>query len=190
LVPPGGNVEVPDLVRDVLAGDGEAADRLYESVRPGLLRMALALGVGPESAADLVQDTLWAAHRRLERYDPERASFEGWLAVILVRRTRNFWRGRRRMHRVLGLLRAVRTTGEERDREVLEARLTVDRLLAGLTPRQREVVALYEISGLGADRVAEILGISPAGVRSLARDARRKLTEAVRSDRPAEEDRR
>jgi RNA polymerase sigma-70 factor (ECF subfamily) len=164
-------------------GDTAAADRLYTAVRPRLLRTALALGVDPEQAADLVQETLWSAHRNLRRYDPDKASFEGWLGLILVRRTRNRWRSLARTRRLLEALRVVTPRFASAEAETVEARLTLDRLLGTLTSRQREVVALYEIAGLGADEAARLLGISAAGVRSQARDARRRLSEEATRDR-------
>jgi RNA polymerase sigma factor (sigma-70 family) len=76
------------------------------------------------------------------------------------------------------LLKALATSSRsssEAGSHAVEARLTLHRLLEQLTRRQREVVALYEIDGLSAEEVSRILEITAAGVRSLARDARRKL---------------
>ena len=165
------------LVDAARGGDADATDRLYASVRPRLLRVALALGVDPDDAADLVQETLWAAHRNLSRFDAGRASFEGWLGTILVRRARNRWRALARGRRLLKAFAASTWTSSEAGSRAVEARLTLRRLLDRLTRRQREVTALYEIDGLSAEEVAGILGISAAGVRSLARDARRRLAE-------------
>jgi RNA polymerase sigma-70 factor (ECF subfamily) len=165
------------LVDAARGGDEAATGRLYAHVRPRLLRMALALGVDPDGAGDLVQETLWSAHKNLDRFDAARASFEGWLGTILVRRTRNRWRSAARGRRLRKAFAASARTSIEPGSHAVEARLTLRRLLEPLTRRQREVVALYEIDGLSADEVAGILGISPAGVRSMARDARRRLAE-------------
>jgi RNA polymerase sigma-70 factor (ECF subfamily) len=165
-------------------GDRVAADRLYTAVRPRLIRIALALGVDPEDSADLVQETLWSAHRNLRRFDAGKASFEGWLSLILVRRARNRGRGLARRRRLLEAVRVVTRSASPAGVANVEARLTLERLVGALTERQREVVALYEIAGLSADEAAELLGVTAAGVRSLARDARRKLSaEASRQDR-------
>jgi len=163
------------LVKSARGGDEAAIGRLYACVRPRLLRIALALGVDPDDAADLVQETLWAAHRNLGRFDTARASFEGWLGTILVRRARNRWRSLARGRRLLKAFATSSRTSSEAGSHAVEARLTLNRLLEQLTRRQREVVALYEIDGLSAEEVAGILDITAAGVRSVARDARRKL---------------
>ena len=163
------------LVEAARGGDEAATGRLYAHVRPRLLRIALALGVDPDAAADLVQETLWSAHKNLGRFDAARASFEGWLGTILVRRARNRWRSLARGRRLLKAFAASARTTSEPGSHAVEARLTLSRLVEQLTRRQREVVALYEIDGLSAGEVADILGISAAGVRSIARDARRRL---------------
>jgi RNA polymerase sigma-70 factor (ECF subfamily) len=166
------------LVRAVREGDRAAADRLYAAVRPRLIRVALALGSDPETAADTVQESLWAAHRNLDRFDAGRASFEGWLSVILLRRLSNRRRSALRVSRLLAALRGQQTAQGGRGARAVEARLTLDKLLRRLTPRQREVIALYEIGELSADEVARLLDLTPGGVRSIARDARRRLREA------------
>ena len=165
------------LVESARGGDEAATGRLYACVRPRLLRIALALGADPDDAADLVQETLWSAHRNLGRFDAARASFEGWLGTILVRRTRNSWRSLARGRRLVRALAGSTRTSSDPGSHAVEARLTLQSLLEQLTRRQREVVALYEIDGLSAEEVAGILGITAAGVRSLARDARRRLAE-------------
>jgi len=159
-------------------GDERATERLYAAARPRLLRTALALGVDPDDATDIVQETLWSAHRNLRSFDPQRSSFDGWLGTILVRRAKNRWRALARGRRLLQRFAAAAppSSSDAGSREV-EARLTLRRLLGRLTSRQRRVVALYELAGLSADEVAGILGVSAAGVRSLARDARRRLAE-------------
>jgi RNA polymerase sigma-70 factor (ECF subfamily) len=146
------------------------------AIRPKLVRIALALGIDPEDAADLAQESLLAAHRNMHRFDPERGSFEGWMGVIMVRRARSWQRSLYRRFKLLNAFRASAPRSEAGSAGAVEARLTLRRLLKGLTPRQREVVALYEIGGLSAAEAATALDMTTAGVRSIARDARQRLT--------------
>jgi RNA polymerase sigma factor (sigma-70 family) len=127
---------------------------------------------------DLVQEALFAAHRALGRFDPGTGSFEAWIGTILVRRARNLARARRRRQVFLDALRLFglpHPPGSDRTADRVEARLVLDRLLGCLTDTQREVVALYEIGELDAAETARVLDITPAGVRSIARDARLRL---------------
>lgn len=181
----GGGEEAPGelsrFAEQAREGSGEAADHLWTLVRPRLTRVALALGVATQDVPDLVQDTLLAAHRALFSFDSQRGSFEGWVMTILTRRARNFFRGRSRRVRFLGVLRRLHTGRSEESRatEVAEARLTIARLLTCLTETQRQVVALYEIGELSSDEAGAVLGMTPAGIRSIARDARQRLSEAA-----------
>ncbi len=157
--------------------DRQVTERLFAEARPRLIRVALSLGVDPDSAADLAQESLLAAHRNFHRFDPEKSSFEGWTSVILLRRARNLQRSRRRRSRMLRAVRSRSSGGEDAGPAAAEARITLQRLLRELSDRQREVIALYEIAGLSAAETAALLDLTPAGVRSTARDARRRLTE-------------
>jgi RNA polymerase sigma-70 factor (ECF subfamily) len=157
-------------------------ERLFEEARPRLIRVALSLGVDPDSAADLAQESLLSAHRNFHRFDPEKGSFEGWTSIILLRRARNLQRSRWRRWRMLRVVRASAPYSNSAGSRAVEARITLQRLLRELTDRQREVIALYEIAGLSAGETAAILDLTPAGVRSTARDARRRLTEFVRRE--------
>jgi RNA polymerase sigma-70 factor (ECF subfamily) len=169
------------------AGAAGAVDRLWERTRPRAVRVALALGVPAQDVSDLVQDVLLAAHRGLRSFDDASGSFEAWLAAILVRRARNRARAARRRSWLLAAFRSAGRPDTSRTApaiEQVEARLTLARLVDALTPSQREVVALYEIEDLSAEEAARVLGIEPSSVRSIARDARRKLTETAALESP------
>lgn len=149
-------------------------------VRPRLLRLAIALGAHPEDADDLVQETLLAAHRSRERFDDSVGSLDGWLATILIRRIHNKRRSWIRRVRLFTSMRREPRREIRSGAEAVDARLTLSRLLEALTERQREVVALYELGEMSAEESARALGLTPAGVRSIARDARRRLAEAAK----------
>ncbi len=172
----GKNTALTELVLAVRQG-ARSAESWLAVARPRLLRVLLAAGASPHDAEDLVQDTLLSAHDKLETFDARRGSCESWLATIALSRLRNQRRseGRRlRLKDAWARLLAPITPGPA---PAFEARDTLARLLAGLTPRMREVVALYEIAELSAEETARVLGMSAAGVRSIARDARRRLTQ-------------
>lgn len=164
-------------------GDPAAVEQLYSAAGSRLGRIALALGIPPDDAPDVVQEVLLSAWGHLEDFDPEKGSFVGWLIPGLKGRAFNRRRAGSRRQRFLDRLR-IRTVrrGEHirHDHETIEARLTLKKLLLALTGRQREVVALYEIEGLSAKETAGLLGMSEAGVRSIARDARQRLTAQAR----------
>ncbi len=180
-----------DLAVAAQGGDADAAGTLWGALRPRLLRIGLALGVSPSDVADLVQDSILAAHRSLSKFDPAKGSVEAWLSTILVRRTRNLFRSERRRLGLVARLSSILPRPQVRaGLDAVEARITLQRLLTSLTESQREVVALYEIGELRAEETARLLRITAAGVRSIARDARIRLSEAAADPRPSQEERR
>ncbi len=178
--PSRGPSRLEPLAAAAVHGGRAEAEQLWIAARPFLLRWALALGADPNAANDLVQDALWAAHRNLNRFDPRRGTPEAWLATILVRLLRNQRRALSRRRRLSAAFAPFVRRSTPPATDPVDARITLARLLDRLTERQREVVALYEIAELGAAASAQILGLTPAGVRSIARDARQRLSNAVR----------
>ncbi len=200
--------ELSGLIRRVIAGDAGACDLLWKNrdhldaaalaardgsrragnalcfaARPRLKRIALASGVRREDVPDLVQETLLRAHRKLRSYDPSRGPFRAWLVAIMNHTRIHVARIRARRLRLLttvkderrrGALAAVRPRLHD-----LEGSLEASGLLARLTARQRAVLVLSRIGGLSAPEIGRLLGISAAGARSIARDARRKLRQGA-----------
>lgn len=173
------------LCRAVRRGDRGAFEKLVDLTRPRLLRMALAFGASPEDAPDLVQEVLIGAWRHASELDPEKGTFLAWVARGLHGRVANLRRGEGRRDRFLDRWRDETGHPEEqahRPQGAVEARITLAKLLVCLSPRQREVVALYELGGLSGRETAGLLGIGEAAVRSIARDARRQLKMLAREE--------
>ncbi|MFP4283429.1 MAG: sigma-70 family RNA polymerase sigma factor, partial [Opitutales bacterium] len=76
----------PPVLRRVAAGDAHALRALYEAFAPRLLGLAVRiLGSGAE-AEEALQDSFVQVWRQARRFDPERASVETWLFLIVRRR--------------------------------------------------------------------------------------------------------
>lgn len=157
--------------------------QLWREQTPGLLRAAIALGCGPEDAADLVQDTLLAAFRSINRFDPARGSFGTWTHAILVRRWSNWWRAKQRLRRALQLLSHETAVRQAPSSDAVEARLTLERLAACLSRAQRRVWVLVEIAGLTSREAAGALCLREATIRSHLRYARAALRRALHETR-------
>jgi RNA polymerase sigma-70 factor (ECF subfamily) len=168
-------------------GDRDAREALWLAVRPRLERVAGGSGVHPCDIPDLVQDTVLSANQNLARFDPDRGSFRTWVIAILFHLRSNMWRTRARRRRALAdLRRQSGSNGNGNGRgglEPMEARVQLDRLLPKLSRRQRAVLVLYDIGGLSAYETGLVLGITPAGVRSIAREARNRLSAHVNGKR-------
>lgn len=164
-------------------GNRNARNLLWVAAMPRLERIALHFGARPEDVPDLIQETILRAYIHLNRFDPHRGSFRSWLITILLHLKKNLTRARLRrirLHSRLSL-RSVRGYNHRNGRGQLnriESRLEVGRLLPALPRKQRAVLVLYGIGELSAQETGLILGITPGGVRAIARDARQRLRAA------------
>lgn len=109
LVAGGGEAQGVGFAEQARGRIGEAADHLWTLVRPRLTQWPWPLAWPRRMSRTWSKDTLLAAHRALFSFDSQRGSFEGWVMTILTRRARNFFRGRSRRVRFLGVLRRLHT---------------------------------------------------------------------------------
>ncbi|HET6278187.1 MAG TPA: RNA polymerase sigma factor [Candidatus Polarisedimenticolia bacterium] len=168
-----------DIARAAQAGDDEARNALCIIIHPHLERIAIGMGIVPRDVPDLVQEALVAAHLNLDRFDPARGSVRTWMTTILARLRLNQLRRRARRVRGLAALAGAAGDGAARHRAGgwggPPGGGDIAGMLAGLSRRQRQVLTVYAIGGLSARETGRVLGLTEAGVRSIARDARSRL---------------
>lgn len=131
--------------------------------------------VGRADAEDVLQEALVRAWRRRETYRAERGTPRAWLVAILLDRARRH-RLRARPVALFGLRREHEPVTTDSD-EAAPGRLDpdLDRAVARLPRRQREVITLYYLADLSVAEVATVLGISTGSVKSHLHDARATL---------------
>jgi RNA polymerase sigma-70 factor (ECF subfamily) len=177
---------VDRLVRATREGVPGAAEELWSSQARRLVRAAIALGVPVEEAEDVAQEALLSAFRNFGKFDGSRSPFQVWTHRILVGRTSNWHRARRRLHlalsRLAGQGRAVSVLRPDEALAAEEAKRTLHRLTAGLTPIRRRVWVITQISGLPIRAAAETLGLREETVRSHLRHARIALERAGKEE--------
>jgi RNA polymerase sigma-70 factor (ECF subfamily) len=145
-----------------------------ESVRfHGALRL---LTRDRAEAEDLMQDAFlkvwerWAQVRTLD--DP---------TGYLYRTAMNLYR--KRLRRAGVALRHVTRARRSRDElEEVEARDTVLRALATLTPRQRMSLVLTDLLDLPSDEAGRVMGVKPTTVRALVSQGRSALRNSMGDD--------
>ena len=150
-----------------MAGTGRSAsDDFAAWIRPHLatLHRYAARRVGAAHADDVVQAALLRAWRRRSTYDAARGEPLPWLLAIV--------RDRSNRH-----LRRARPQVWSVDSQELStpADLDLERALATLTSRQREVIDLYYFVDLDVASVAAVLGRAPGTVRATLHQARASL---------------
>lgn len=134
----------------------------YVGSRMGaLVRFAYALTGDLGHAEDLVQTALMKVYRRRVRPDdPER-----YVRRAIVNANLSRFRRRRVPESLVGVVPDAPTAAAEPPGEQAAA---LHRLLAGLSPRQRAVLALRYGADLPEAEIAELLGVSIGTVKSTA----------------------
>jgi RNA polymerase sigma-70 factor (ECF subfamily) len=196
------------LVAALRRGDEEAFRALVDEHGPFLMRLALMHVPSRAIAEEVVQDTWLAVLNGIDRFEG-RSSLRTWIAGILLNIARTRGRRERRVLPFSFLARRREEGGDEpavdpdrfqslRDsrpgewarppaewaspEERLaseEARRILLEAIAELPVRQREVIALRDISGWSAEEARNALGLSETNQRVLLHRARSKVRAAL-----------
>jgi RNA polymerase sigma-70 factor (ECF subfamily) len=167
------------LVDRARRGDAAAFDALVRRHLPGALVAAERLLGDRSDAEDLVQDAFLRALDRLPLLDPDRP-FGPWFYTLLRNLGINQLRARKVRHTEPEALDAA--SGDALPDEAMirtEVRERFDAALAALSPRQREIVMLFEVEGWKGVEIAEHLGLTPENVRWHLHQARKLLRTAL-----------
>jgi len=190
------------------AGDETTFARVVDDYGPLLMRLAQAHVGSRAVAEEVVQETWLGVLRGLDAFEG-RSSLRSWVVSILLNtaRTRgqrerrtvplSFLRRRQEEGRAEPAVDADRFQGRRGDRpgwwavppdrweqpdERLgrdEARAVIVDAIRALPPRQREVIALRDLSGYSADEACNALGLSETNQRVLLNRARSKVRAAL-----------
>lgn len=198
-------LEEEELLRRARAGDESAFAELVDGFRAELQLHCYRIVGSVQDAEDLVQETLLAAWRGLERFEG-RASLRSWLYRIATNRCLNALRDRGRRPGNLStpaentppppeptrigepvwvepypdaLLEGVGDQPEARyeTREAIALAFVVG--LQRLPPRQRAVLVLRDVLAFRAAEVAQMLGATEVSVNRTLQRARQALERAV-----------
>lgn len=156
----------------------------YENHVGGIYRFAQRR-LGPAMAEEITAQTFAEAWRTRDRYQPDRGTPAAWLYGIAANVIRHHRRDEVRQ------LRALAASGSDPAWVVEDANRVVERLhageewpkvadaLAGMKPKDRDIITLYCWEGLSYQEVADALDLPVGTVRSRLSRARTRLAAAV-----------
>jgi RNA polymerase sigma factor (sigma-70 family) len=171
------------LMRGAIAGDSAAYHRFLLAVAPFLRatarRQFARVGAPGGDHEDIVQEVLLAIHLKRHTWDPSRA-IGPWVAAITRNKAIDMLRRRGRqteipIEDVIEQLPAEPTGGGEDARDV-------ERMLAMLNPRQRDIIRSVSVNGASIREVADRLEMSEGAVRVALHRALKALAARYRSD--------
>ena len=171
--------EDADLVNLCRNSDPTAWRKLYDRHAPSVFRFTAALGVPNEEREDAVQDIFIAVYRSLRHFRGE-AQLSTWIYRIAARHAIRMGKRRRsrEMMRVLMLKEAPSPIPDPAEQRSHVA--TLDKMLSKLPPKKRAVLVLFEIEGLSAKEISDVVGCPENTVWSRLHHARSELTKVAR----------
>jgi RNA polymerase sigma-70 factor (ECF subfamily) len=155
----GGDVAILARCR---AGEASAWKAFHDANFDFVYRVARRLGTPTAEIEDVCQDVFLVGFRKLDSF------VEGRITTWLYRITERVVSARHRRRRVRSVVLAILAasgipvaSGPQSPEGVLEARETRERvrqILERMSPKKREVFALYELEGLSGEEIAERVG--------------------------------
>ena len=167
------------LVIRIQRGDLSAFDTLVRRHTTRAYVLARRVLGDADDAEDLVQDAFIRALDRIGTFDTERP-FAPWFFRLLLNLGLNARKSRaRRQPLPMSDDTPSREDTPDRVAEHSEIRSRFTAALAGLPPRQRVIVSLYEVDAVSSGEIAHMLGVTQETVRWHLHHARRALRSAL-----------
>jgi RNA polymerase sigma-70 factor (ECF subfamily) len=156
----------------------ESFDALYRTSARDVYAYVRTLLGDDAAAEDVTALAFERAYRRRASFDPGRGSQRGWLFGIARNAALDELRRRRRSAPLLGELPDEAAAAPDEEADLAVRRTTVRAALAGLAPRERELVALKFHGGLSNAELAALLGTTESNAGTRVHRAVAKLREA------------
>ena len=186
----GGRRHVPvlddvQLLAALRAGDGRAAEALYERSRPIVERtLRKLLGRSDPEHQDLFQQTMIEIVRTIDNYRGE-CPLDGWIATLAAHVVFKDLRHRRVERRVLSDVLPYEPAAPEQPALRAVLRSTIDRVrdhLAGMEAGRAWAFLLHDVHGYDLREMAQIMGTSAAAAQSRLVRGRKELHDRIASD--------
>src|SRR5213595_888276 len=161
------------LTRRAVGGDERAFAAIFRRYHQSLYRFCLAIVGSPEDAQDALQNTMMKVLRALPG-EERRIDLKPWLYRIAHNESIDLLR-RRRETRPLDVEQAAPGYGLAEDAATRERLRGLIADMRELPERQREVLVMRELAGLGFEEIGSALDTSGAVARQTLYEARLSL---------------
>lgn len=145
------------------------------TLRPSLHRYCARMTGSVMDGEDVVQDALFEAYRKLDKFDESRP-LKPWLFRIAHNRCIDFLR-RKGVRDEAEVAAAVPEAGEPAE-PTLGTGKAVEHLVLTLPPKERACVLLKDVFDYSLEEIAELVDSTVGGVKSALNRARTKLAES------------
>jgi RNA polymerase sigma-70 factor, ECF subfamily len=166
------------LIREARRGSADAVEALVRRYWDAAHRTAFLIVQDAAAAEDIAQEAMLAAVRAIDGFD-RRRPFRPWLHRIVVNRSLDWLRARKRRAEVSGEPDA----GAEAPAPAEEMSSDLMAALGALDPEQRALVVLRHVLGYRSSELAGMLGLPPATVRTRLARALHQLRSLLEGER-------
>jgi RNA polymerase sigma-70 factor (ECF subfamily) len=170
-----------ELLEQAKRGERQAIEALYHRYAPRVFAVVRRLAGDDALAEDWAQEAWVRAIRALPNFRGD-AQFSTWLHRIAVNCALHGqrWRGRHSAREEA--LSPELSVAPREDTTLLKVRL--ERALAQIPERMRQVLVLHDVEGHTHEEIAEILGIMPGTSKSQLFKARAHMRSLLRTTEP------
>lgn len=174
-------VNEPELIARVLAGDRAAGRELYDTHAPRVFRLAYRLTGDTELAREFTQDTFVRAFHRLADFRGD-AALSTWLHRITITVVANAMRKVRRLRERetdltdLDSLHPIRSETRDIDPDLRER---LARAIDALPDIYRTTLIMHDLEGYTHTEIAAVLGVAEGTCKSRLSAARTHLRAAL-----------
>lgn len=172
------SVDTAALVARAARGDVGAFEFLYQRSAGRVYAICVRMTGDSQRARELTHDAFVRAWERLSTFRGD-AAFDTWMHRIAVNVVLGDQRSeRRRTARMVASEDepdAEREAAFGRPPEDVETKLDLERAIAALPPRAREVFVLHDVEGYRHEEIADRLDLQSSSVRAQLHRARRLL---------------
>lgn len=166
------------LVALAARGDVTAFEHLYARSAGRVYAICVRMTGDPQRAREFTHDAFVRAWERLSTFRGE-AAFETWMHRLAVNVVLTVRRGERRRDAHLVYTDDDNASESEatlgRPGPDVESRIDLERAIAALPPRAREVFVLHDVEGYKHDEIADRLDLQSSSVRAQLHRARRLI---------------
>ncbi len=154
------------------------------SLRPSLHRYCARMTGSVMDGEDVVQEALFEAYRKLDKFDKSRP-LKPWLFRIAHNRCIDFLRQRGVRDEAATAAAAVPDVASPHDPALLGIGKAVEHLVAVLPPKERASILLKDVFDYSLEEIADLTDSTVGAVKAALNRARTKLAETSPPAKPA-----
>jgi len=166
------------LVRECLAGDQRAFEKLVRKYQKPLYNLALRMVRDPDDAMDVVQGVFVKVYEKLDSYD-EKHGFFSWIYRITINESINFSKRARRADEYESGVTAALAPSQEAAHDAEALSEEIEKGIAMLKLDYRLVIVLKHYLDFSYQEMADVLAIPEKTVKSRLFSARQQLKEIL-----------